>query len=167
MYWNWSAEQRVNLATSCCNASHLFTVFCGNQATWGRSENARMSLIFSRGFVDHDYDEEGGNWGVKNVFRLSDSSSSPFKPPTDAPFEKVEKFDSVVVDHCGRRHYCSGMDQLEISNPKSHHRRRQGSVGRLSRSWARSLSVQQAGAQSNYLFKTDRRQWPTALSTRY
>ena len=82
--------------------------------------------------VDHDDEVD---WGVKNVFRLSDSSSSPFKPPTDAPFEKVEKFDSVVVDHCGRRHYCSGMDQLEIfSNPKSHHRRRQGSVGRLSRS---------------------------------
>ena len=62
--------------------------------------------------VDHGDEVD---WGVKNVFRLSDS---PFKPP-DAPSE-VEKFDCVVVDdHCCGRHYSVQVpDQLEISTPK-------------------------------------------------
>ena len=75
-------SKRVNLAQQVVAMQVIcLPFFCGNQATWGRSENARMSLIFSRGFVDHDYDEEGGNWGVKNVFRLSDSSSSVLLSP--------------------------------------------------------------------------------------
>ena len=82
-------QQTCTQACSILLASHLFTVCCcGNQATWGRSVQ-KMQECCHLFFLVVDHDDEV-DWGVKNVFRLSDS---PFKPPD----EHLPKSKSLTV----------------------------------------------------------------------
>ena len=101
-------SKRVNLATSCCNASHLFTIFLWEPSHMGAIRKCKNVTYFFEGvcwpWLWWGRRQLGGEECVSTFWQ---QQFSPFKPPTDAPFEKVEKFDSVVVDHCGRRHYCS------------------------------------------------------------